>query len=78
MARLNRKGIDRASADNGTSAGATAHDAIPVRQPTALSSMIGNLLNQGRHKAAQELHSKGIETYGWKDGEVVSTKPIRK
>jgi hypothetical protein len=78
MARLNRKGIDRASAAGGTSAGAAAHDAIPAHQPTALSSMIGNLLSQGRRKAVQELHSKGIETYGWKDGEVVSTRPTKK
>jgi hypothetical protein len=78
MARLIRKGFDRVPANHGTSAAGAGHDASPTRQPTSLSSMIGNLLDQGRRKAVQELHEKGIETYGWKDGKVVSTKPIRK
>jgi hypothetical protein len=68
MARLIRKDIDRVSANDGTSADGTDHDATPPPQPTSLSSMIGNLLDQGRRKAVQELHDKGIETYGWKDG----------
>jgi hypothetical protein len=78
MARLIRKDIDRVPANDGTSADGADHDAMPTRQPISLSSMSGNLLDQGRRKAVQELHEKGIETYGWKDGKVVSTKPIRK
>jgi hypothetical protein len=78
MARSIRKGIDQTSIGGEIPTNHNDHAATPTRQPTSLSSMIGNLLNQGRRKAVQDLHEKGIETYGWKDGHVVSTKPARK
>jgi hypothetical protein len=78
MARSIRKGIDQIPTGGGIPTKLDDPAAMPARQPTSLSSMIGNLLNQGRRKAVQDLHEKGIETYGWKDGHVVSTKPIRK
>jgi hypothetical protein len=72
MARSIRKGIDQTSTGGGTPTKHDDHAATPTRQPTSLSSMIGNLLNQGRRKAVQDLHEKGIETYGWKDGRVIN------
>jgi hypothetical protein len=78
MAKPNRKSSDLTSADATTPTDMTAQDPKPTREPTPLSSMMGKLLSQGRRKAVQDLHSKGIETYGWKDGQIVSTKPIQK
>jgi len=56
----------------------TPHLTLSEIKPAAISMLIGDLLKEGRRKAVAELHPKGISTYGWKDGQVVETKPTKK